>query len=119
MVLSVGAHAADFESRVANGKAAAATPEGENYEASLGPIIGGAMQACIAIGSKEIANLGKFIVVGNVSATGSLVEVDFNPNTAVSRCFAEKLQGQRLPKPPGTSTLSAGFPIQVTLSVVP
>ena len=119
MLFTTQVLAANFGSRVAEAKVAAATPEGRKFEKAIGPYIGSAMQACIPVGSKEPVNLGSFGIVGRVTAHGRLVDVETNPLSNVSRCFAEKLQELTLPTPPESGTQGSPFPIEISIQVVP
>ena len=112
------AFAADFASRVAEAKQAAATREGAQYDAALGPFIGAAMQACVPPGSADSKNLGSFTLVAYVTAAGALRSVAVEPQTKVSSCFAERFVKSKLPNPPRT-TQGKVYPVVVEMKVTP
>ena len=112
------AWAGDFALRVAEAKKATATHEGAQYDADLGPFIGAAIQACISPGSTATENLGSFVLVGYVTATGALTSVAVVPQTKVSSCFVEHFGQPALPTPPAAA-VGKGFPIVVEVRVSP
>lgn len=119
LAVTVAAHATDFPDRVREGKAAAASTAGKQYDESLGPVIGEAMRACISVGSTAESNLGAFTLVGEVSDSGAIFSVEVQPVTAVSKCFAKQFEKAHLPSPPRLSGTTTGFPITVEMKVVP
>jgi hypothetical protein len=112
------ASADDFAARVADAKRASSSSEGAKYDASLGPHIGAAIRACIPPGSNDPANLGSFSLVGRVTATGALKDIEVEPRTKVSLCFADRFGRSQLQSPPG-NVGSAGYPVLVEMRINP
>jgi hypothetical protein len=122
LVLLLAASAAsgsDFESRVAEAKKAAASPEGQRYAAEAGPTLGSAMASCIPPGTTDPKNLGEFILIGRVTAQGELKDYAVNSTSTVALCFARAVAQSRWPVPPVWNGQLGNFPIEVTMKVVP
>lgn len=114
----ITAQAAQFADREKVGLAALATPEGKKYEASWGDVVGPTFKACVPTGSAASGgDLGKFVLIANVSNSGTVSDVDVRPSTRVSRCFAEHFVASKLPRPPATESVSTPFPIADTFVV--
>ena len=113
-------HAGSFDEREKAGKAALATPEGRRYEASWGEVMQTVVPVCVPPGSTSPANLGKFTFVANVASSGLVSDVDVQPSTDVSRCFAKHFSGALLPPPPPAASRRGGpFPIADSLVIAP
>jgi len=119
MLCAGGATAGDFSSRLAEAKRVEATPEGGRYAQALAPLMGDAMRACVAPGSSAPENLGEFVVVGNVSSGGRLVQAEVRPRTAIGVCFLRQFAASKFPAVPGTPNLNAPYPIHVEMKVAP
>lgn len=113
------AHADDFASRVKAGDEAAKTEQGKQYESSMGFLVGQAMLTCIPPGSKDTANLGKFIFVASVTETGVLSDIEVQPQSQISACFTKEFSKSNLPVPPEENNTGSGYPITITMSVTP
>ncbi len=98
---------------------ATTAPAAAAFEKALYSHFGAAMRACIVPGTTTEANLGAFTLVGKVSPKGRLVRPEVDPDTAVSRCFAEQLSNIQLPIPPTEGATPEGFPVQVEMQVTP
>jgi hypothetical protein len=110
------AWADDFTARAAAGRAASATPAGSKFDQSLVPMLGKAGAFCDPSGTTLPASeLGQFVLVGNVTQAGTLVDVEVQPETPVAECFAARLARDHFNPParPGGST----YPIVVQLNV--
>ncbi len=107
-----------FASRVADAKHASATHQGAMYDASIGALVAPAMEVCTPPDLARVSNVGVFVVVGYVTASGALVEVEVQPRTELSSCFAESFSKSVLPRPP-TSAHPRGYPIAVNIRVAP
>ena len=112
-------NAATFEERVDKANAGFETEDGEAYEKMLGPYIHAAIKKCTPAGSTSSGNLGKFVLVIDVSPEGEIVDPVIKPETQTSICFSKEFVSQTLPAPPG-SIISDGFaPLVVEIYVVP
>jgi hypothetical protein len=116
-LLSTTAFANDFDSRVTEGKRAAATPPGSQYQQLMGPAITEAIGACVPPGSTTPSNIGDFTLVADVSRDGTLSAVDVQPKTAVAMCFAAQFSTLHLNPPLPSTESRAGYPIVVKMSV--
>jgi hypothetical protein len=114
--LSTTAFANDFDNRVAEGKRAAAAPQGSQYHQSMGPVISEAIGVCVPPDSTLRSNVGDFTLVAYVSQAGKPAAVDVQPKTAVALCFAAQFENAQLSAPP-TAVSRSGFPVAVTMSV--
>jgi hypothetical protein len=119
MLISCNAMAGNFWTRVTAGNSAIATPEGKTYDASLVPFIQATMHICVPPGSPPKSSLGKFVLVGDVDASGHLSSVATKPSTHVSRCFARKFGTSPLPVPPLSGRWGKAYPVVVEVTVTP
>ena len=120
LLLAGPGEAGDITNRIAAGKVALASEEGQRYEASWGAVISAAMTACIPPGSPLAANLGKFTFVGDVSPVGIVLAVEVEPSTVLSRCFARHFTNANLPAPPSTLlNASSTLPIADVIEMQP
>ena len=117
--VGVAASAADLPSRIAEARAAFATPAGKEYEANLGPAIGQIMTVCVKLGSTDPESLGEFTLVAYVQDDGSLMAAQVTKSTRVADCFLAESKKITWPAPPRSSPSAPGFPIEVTMRVVP
>jgi hypothetical protein len=113
------AHASDFAARVKAGKQAVASPEGQQYERSLGAVMKSILTTCIPKGSTDPANLGTFTFVADVSVAGLVSSVEVDPSTAVSQCFALHFGRAHLPKPPTSLMKGEILPVADDIEVTP
>ena len=90
MAATVPAIADNFAARVAEAKQAASSSDGARFDAALAPHIKAALEACIPPGSTDPSNLGAFSLVAYVSRDGVPNDVQVDPRTKVSTCFAER-----------------------------
>ncbi len=100
LLISDLTQAGNLSSRMEEGVSALATPEGQRYEATWGPVIRTAITACVPLGAASPAKQGRFAFVGDVSPDGRVSAVEVLPSTEVSRCFAQHFTGALLPAPP-------------------
>jgi hypothetical protein len=114
----VTACAGSLSSRIDEAKRATSTNAGAIYDESLGPYIRAAIQACLPPGSSAPENLGSFVLVGYVMASGQVADVAVEPETMVSSCFSEEFGKNGLPIPPDTD-LPQGYPVLVEMRVEP
>jgi hypothetical protein len=105
-------------SRLTDAKHASATHQGAIYDASIGALVGPAMEACIPPDLSKASDVGAFVLVGYVTSSGALVEVEVQPRTELSSCFAESFSKSVLPRPP-ISVHPRGYPIAVEIGVSP
>jgi hypothetical protein len=119
LLVSVSAYGAQFDERMYAGKAALSSPDGQKYEASWGQVMGTVIHACVPPGSISPTNLGKFTFVANVASSGLVSDVEVRPVTKVSRCFAQKFSGSRLPPPPLADKKDSSFPIADEMVIAP
>lgn len=95
--------AATFAERVAIAKKIESQKEAADYFfgsffPAVGPTMGGMMKMCLA---RDGASGEKFTLVANVSLSGELIDIDFEPkanNTAA--CFAKEVGSLKAPPPP-------------------
>ena len=118
-LVATSALAEDIASRVAKAKALASTVTGQRYEQAIASVIHKAMLSCIAPGTTDKANLGKFVLVGQVTPEGALTEVDFEPQSTVAQCFAKNAMHLPWPAPPERGGNAVGYPIEVSMQVAP
>lgn len=95
--------AATFAERVAiakeieSQKAASEYFFGEFFP-TVGPSMGGIMKMCLA---RDGASPEKFTLVANVTMSGELIDVDFEPKSnSTSACFAKEFSTLKVPPPP-------------------
>jgi len=87
--------------------------DGKAYDLLLGrTAIIEAMQGCVHQGPPS--QIGKFALVGTVSSSGSVSDIEIQPITEVSKCFANNISGAKLPKPP-----FAPYPLVIEMEVIP
>ena len=113
-VWCASAFAGDISARIAESKAAEASPEGREFTRSLWPVYGTAMRNCVPPGSNDPANLGAFVLVGRMSRDGRLTDVEVQPETKISRCFAAQLYQAHFPSPP-----KSDYPVHIEMKVTP
>jgi len=118
MAATVPAIADNFAARVAEAKQAASSSDGARFDAALAPHIKAALEACIPPGSTDPSNLGAFSLVAYVSRDGVPNDVQVDPRTKVSTCFAERFSRSHLPVPP-THKSANGYPVLVEMRVNP
>ena len=118
MAATVPAIADNFAARVAEAKQAASSSDGARFDAALAPHIKAALEACIPPGSTDPSNLGAFSLVAYVSRDGVPNDVQVDPRTKVSTCFAERFSRSHLPVPP-THKSANGYPVLVEIRVNP
>src|SRR5882757_9481336 len=111
--------AGDFDARVKAGKKALASVTGQAYEASWGPVMKTTLPACLPLGAKSPATLGKFTFVADVAPSGLVSAVEVKPSTAVSLCFAQRFNGAQLPPPPVSPRAGSLFPVADEIEVTP
>jgi hypothetical protein len=119
LALTLLAHAAwadDFTARAIAGRAASATSAGSKFDDSLLPILGKAGAFCDPSGTKLPATeLGQFVLVGDVTPQGKLINIVVKPENPVSQCFAAQLAHNAFDAPPRPD--NANYPIVVQLNV--
>ena len=111
--------AGDFAARIAEGKAAAATVEGGQYERTLWPHFGSAMRECVPPGSDTKGNIVEFVLVGHVAKDGTVSRLEVEPPSRVADCFAAELARRGLPVPPELRAPVLAHPILVEMRVTP
>lgn len=116
MSIAGGAFGDEFSDRIQRGKVALQSPEGMAYEKLLGATIGSILRECIPPGLSHWT--GKFSLVAYVSASGAVSEVEVQPSTPVSRCFAEGISKATLPIPPPAPYGAKLFPITIEMRIV-
>lgn len=101
-LLPLAAAAGDFDRRVADARAAIATPAGHAYDMALVPAIHAATTKCVPPGRRAAERSDSFTTVASVDRSGRVSRVEVRPVTALSQCFAGRLAAMRLqPPPPG------------------
>ena len=119
LALTLLAHAAwadDFTARAAAGRAASATSAGSKFDNSILPMLGKAGAFCDPPGTKLPATeLGQFVLVGDITQEGRLINIAVKPQNPVSECFAAQLSRDTFDPPPRPD--NATYPILVQLNV--
>jgi hypothetical protein len=117
LALTLAAHFAwadDISGRAAAGRATSATPQGSKFDQSLMPMLGKIGQICDPPGTVlPAAELGVFVLVGDITQAGILTNVEVSPQTPVSACFAAEMLKNHYDPPPRPGT----YPIVVQLTV--
>ncbi|MDR2219660.1 MAG: hypothetical protein LBE24_03670 [Methylobacillus sp.] len=114
-------HAATFAERVAISKQIESQKDAKDYlYGSFFPAIGSsmneAMKMCL---NRSGASTEKFTLVANISLSGKLIDIDFEPkenNTAA--CFAKEAGSWSAPPPPWLDGYDA-LPISMSMNIVP
>lgn len=102
--LAAAAAADDFDRRIADARAAIATPAGHAYDMALVPAIHAATTKCVPPGRREAKRADSFTTVASVDRSGRVSHVQVRPITALSQCFARQLGAMRLQPPPAGRT---------------
>jgi len=101
LALAQTARADEFATRVAAGRTAAATPAGDEFALSVTPMLQEIDSICDPPGTiLPAAELGPLDLVGDITPTGALTNVEIRPQTAVSACFAKHLAARHFTPPP-------------------
>jgi hypothetical protein len=101
LALAQAARADEFTARVAAGRAAAATPAGDEFGLSVTPMLQSIDSLCDPPGMiLPAAELGPLDLVGDITPTGALTNVEIRPQTAVGECFAKHLAARHFAPPP-------------------
>ncbi len=116
--LVFGAVAGDFEARVRAGELSEKRPDGGRYLSVLGPAYGEAMRTCIAPGTNDPNNLGRFELVADITSNGTVVNAVVRPHTPVSLCFAREFGKSKLLPPPIINGANL-HPIYLAMRVTP
>ena len=105
LLLALPAVAADdFDRRIADARAAIATPAGYAYDMALVPAIHAATTKCVPPGRRAARHADSFTTVASVDRSGRVRDVQVRPVTALSQCFARQLGAMRLQPPPAGRT---------------
>jgi hypothetical protein len=118
LALAPPARADDFTSRAAAGRAASQNGEGSKYDLSLLPILKQAGDACDPLGTKlPPSEIGHFALIGNITDTGQMIDIEVRPKTQIAICFANQMSTAQFSTPPlyGRPT----YPVVVDLNVTP
>lgn len=95
--------AATFADRVAIAKEIESQKEASDYFfgsffPAIAPPMGGIMKMCLA---RDNANQEKFTLVANVTLSGELIDIDFEPKSNnTGACFASEFATLKAPPPP-------------------
>jgi len=108
-----------FSDRVQNGNKVEAAPEYSDYFTnhyfpSLGQPMADAIKSCAA---QHHASSAKFALVSDLSANGDFEKIEFQPQSNVAWCFAEKVKTFHAPPPPYIS--GEGFPVVFEITITP
>jgi hypothetical protein len=117
LLLAAAAHAADtFGDRVQRADALEKTTAGQAYQDVMWPIVHPfvttLMQQCVP--NDPGADLRSFVFVASLSAEAKLSEIEVQPVTEVSKCFAAGMERAPFPKPP-PNLAAAGMPITLNM----
>jgi hypothetical protein len=118
LALAQAARADDFTSRATAGRAAAQNIEGSKYALTLFPILKQAGNACDPPGTKlPPSGIGHFALIGNITDTGQMIDIEVRPATQMAICFAKQMSTAQFSAPPldGRPT----YPVVVDLNVTP
>lgn len=113
LALPFAASASDFDARVADARAAIATPAGHAYDMALVPAVHAATTRCVPPGKRAARAADSFTTVARVAADGRVTDVQVRPVTPLSACFARTLGTMRLQPLPVALRRPAGHPIVI------
>ncbi len=99
-LLPLAAAADDLDRRVADARAAIATPAGYAYDTALVPAIHAATTKCVPPGRRAATRADSFTAVASVDRGGRVSRVQVRPAMPLSQCFARHLGATRLRPPP-------------------
>jgi len=121
LVVSSGALAGDsFGDRVKRAKLVEASADGRAYQQLMWEEVGEhtatVMQQCFPKGTK--ADTASFVLVANVLPSHALAGVEVQPETRMSRCFADAFSRASFPQPP-PSFSEDGIPIVIEIRITP
>jgi hypothetical protein len=113
LLVSIAVQAGDaFNDRVERAKALEETPSGQAYQdvmwPKVQPFVAALMQRCIP--DDRNADRRSFVFVATLSAEAKLTEIEVQPVTETSKCFAAGMERAPFPKPPATLA-PGGMPI--------
>jgi hypothetical protein len=111
---------ASFDERVALAKKFEDSDQGQKFQQLLFQHIGDytakAMRGCFPAGVK--ADTQRFVLVANLRADRSLIQVESRPDRPMTRCFQAKFVLAPFPPPPKTAD-RGGLPIVLEIKIVP
>lgn len=100
LLVPVAVSAGDFDARVRRAEAAIATRAGYAYDMALVPAIHAATLPCTPPGRRAANRAESFAAVADVMRDGRVRNVQVQPSTPLSQCFAKHLAAKRLQAPP-------------------
>lgn len=107
---------ATFADRVERAKALEETPAGQAYQdvmwPKVHPFVTTLMQQCVP--NDPGADVRSFVFVATLSFDAKLSEIEVQPVTAVSKCFAAGMERAPFPKPP-PNLAAGGMPITLNM----
>ena len=113
IALSSTSQAADFDSRLADARAAFNTDDGWNYSMQRNSVVVNAIWACYPPESAAQQPRKNYTMVGYISQAGVLTDIKFDePKDFYSKCLARNLVKSKWPLPPKGNWSAKGFPIE-------
>lgn len=123
LVIVVGTASANdlptFAERVSRAKEIEQQEAPQKYlKESMSPVAGPAITEAIRVCTNHpCANTDPFVVVADITPEGTLSQIDFEPKTDSSECFANALARVRLPVPP--TAANGTLPIVIDIKITP
>jgi len=86
----------------------------ERMSPVAGPVIAEAIRMCT---NHPCANTDPFVMVADITQEGTLTQVDFEPKTDSSECFANAVVRFRFPEPP--TGANGTLPVVIEMKIAP
>jgi hypothetical protein len=110
---------ADIAERVAAGKAAMSKKETASYSQTVATRVGVLLQECALPGVEVAPADAQLTLVGDISATGQVSNIEATGGGAVATCLVAQLQKAPLPVvPPARIVGKKGFPLVVEMTLL-